>query len=31
MYACEKIGTARKTDPQLDRSLNDIEKMLLHK
>lgn len=26
-----KIGSARKTDPQLDRSLTDIEKMLLHK
>lgn len=31
MYACDKINSARKTDPQLDRTLNDLEKMLVHK
>lgn len=31
MYACDKINSARKNDPQLDHSLQEIEKMLLHK
>ncbi len=31
MYACEKIGTGRKTDSQLDHSLTEIEHTLLGK
>lgn len=31
MYACDKIGTARKTDSQLDHSLSEIEHSLLGK
>ena len=31
MYACDKISAARKTDPQLDHAIQDIEQGLLGK
>ena len=31
MYACEKIGSSRKTDPNLDNTIQEIERKLLCK